>query len=92
MGYANAAAAYGFGYNSLQILQSHLSNKKQRTKINVAYSTYCEISFRVTQASIIDPLLFNIYYVMGFMTITIVIWQVMPMIIPFTQVAAIETQ
>ena len=26
-------AAYGFDYNSLQMLQSYLSNRKQRTKI-----------------------------------------------------------
>ena len=32
--------AYGFGYNSLQMLQSYLSNRKQRTKINDAYSKY----------------------------------------------------
>ena len=31
-------AADGFDYNSLQMLQSYLSNRKQTTKINVAYS------------------------------------------------------
>ena len=31
-------APYGFDYNSLKMLQSYLSNKKQRTKINNAYS------------------------------------------------------
>ena len=31
-------AVYGFDYNSLQMLQSYLSNRKQRTKINDAYS------------------------------------------------------
>ena len=40
-------AAYGFNYNSLQILQSYLSNKKSRTKNNAAHSTYCEILFGV---------------------------------------------
>ena len=54
-------AAYGFDYNSLQILQSHLSNKKQRTKINDAYSNYFEILFGVQQGSISGSLLFNIY-------------------------------
>ena len=54
-------AAYGFDYNSLQMLQSYLSNRKQRTKINDAYSKYCEILFGVPQGSILGPLLFNIY-------------------------------
>ena len=54
-------AAYGFDYNSLQILQSHLSNRKQRTKINDAYSNYFEILFGVQQGSISGSLLFNIY-------------------------------
>ena len=53
-------AAYGFDYNSLQMLQSYLSNRKQRTKINDAYSKYCEILFGVPQGSILGPLLFNI--------------------------------
>ena len=54
-------AAYGFECNSLQMLQSYLSHRKQRTKINDAYSKYCEILFRVSQSSILGPLLFNIY-------------------------------
>ena len=54
-------AAYDFDYNSLQMLQSYLSNRKQRTKINNAYSKYCEILFGVPQGSILGPLLFNIY-------------------------------
>ena len=54
-------AAYSFDYNLLQMLQSYLSNRKQRTKINDAYSKYCEILFGVPQGSILRPLLFNIY-------------------------------
>ena len=54
-------ATYGFDYNSLQMLQSYLSNRKQRTKINDAYSKYCQILFGVPQGSILGPLLFNIY-------------------------------
>ena len=45
-------AAYGFDYNSLQMLQSYLSNRKQRTKINDTFSKYCEILFGVPQGSI----------------------------------------
>ena len=54
-------AVYGFDYNSLQMLQSYLSNRKQTTKINDAYSNYCEILFGVPKGSILGPLLFNIY-------------------------------
>ena len=48
-------------YNSLQMLQSYLSSRKQRTKINDAYNKYCEILFEVSQGSILGPLLFNVY-------------------------------
>ena len=53
--------AYGFDCNSLQMLQSYLSNRKQRTKTNDAYSKYCKVLFGVPQGSILGPLLFNIY-------------------------------
>ena len=54
-------AAYGFDCNFLQMLQSYLSNRKQGTKINDAYSKYCEILSGVLQGSILGPRLFNIY-------------------------------
>ena len=53
-------AAYDFDYNSLQMLQSYLSNRKQRTKINDAYSKYCKVLFGVPQGSTLGPLLFHI--------------------------------
>ena len=33
-------AAYGFNYESLTLIQSYLSNRKQRTKVNKTYSTF----------------------------------------------------
>ena len=54
-------AAYGFEYQSLRIMESFLSNRQQRTKINNAFSRYSEILYRVPQGSIVGPLLFNIY-------------------------------
>ena len=53
--------AFGLDYNSLQMSQSYLSNRKQRTKTNDVYSKYCETFFRVPQGSILGPLLLNIY-------------------------------
>ena len=54
-------AAYCFDYQSLRITQSFLSNRKQRTKINNAFSRYSEIIYGVPQGSILGPLLLNIY-------------------------------
>ena len=54
-------AAYGFDYQSLRIMESFLSNRQQRTKINNAFSRYSEIVYGVPQGSILGPLLFNVY-------------------------------
>ena len=54
-------AAYGFDYDSLVFIQSYLSERQQRTKVNNAYSTYSDILYGVPQGSILGPLLFNIY-------------------------------
>ena len=42
-------------------MYSYLKNRKQRTKINSAYSCWEEIIFGVPQGSILGPLLFNIF-------------------------------
>ena len=42
-------------------MQSYLSNRKQRTKINTAYSSWEEILFGVPKGSILRPLLFTIF-------------------------------
>ena len=36
-------AAYGFDYESLKWLQSYLSNRQQRTKVNNTYSIFSDI-------------------------------------------------
>ena len=42
-------------------MQSYLSERKQRTKINQAYSSWKEIPFGVPQESILGPTLFDIF-------------------------------
>ena len=56
-------AAYGFDYEFSTLIQSYLSNRKQRTKVNNTYvsSTFSDITIGVSQGSILGPLLFNIY-------------------------------
>ena len=49
--------AYGFSLRALRLVNSYLSNRKQRTKINESFSSWEEILFGVRQG----PLLFNIF-------------------------------
>ena len=53
--------AYGFSLPTLRLMQSYLSNKKQRTEINSEFSSWEEILFGVPQGSILGSLLCNIF-------------------------------
>ena len=53
--------AYGFSLSAARLMQSCLSNRKQKTKINTAYSSWEEILFGVPQGSTSGLLLFNIF-------------------------------
>ena len=53
--------AYGFDKVSLKLIQSYLSQRWHRTKINTSFSTWKELLTGVPQGSILGPLLFNIY-------------------------------
>ena len=53
--------AYEFSLSAERLMQSYLSNKKQRTKGNTAYSLWEEILFGVPQDFILGSLLFKLF-------------------------------
>ena len=53
--------AYGFSLESLKSIQSYLSNKIQRVKINSSFSEYSNVKSGVPQGSISGPFFFNIF-------------------------------
>ena len=50
--------AYGFSLSALKLMQSYLSERKQRTKVNQAYSSWEEIPFGVPQGCTLGPIFF----------------------------------
>ena len=53
--------AQGVDIPSLKLLHSYLTKRKQRVILNGTHSSWSEILFGVPQASILEPLLFNIF-------------------------------
>ena len=53
--------AYGFSIDSLKLVNSYLTEHKQRVKINDQFSSWLDIVVGVPQRSILGPLLFNIF-------------------------------
>ena len=48
--------AYGFDYSALALLNSYLSERKERIKIGITFSKWVEIILGVLQGSILGPL------------------------------------
>ena len=54
-------AAYDFDTNALKLIHNHLSNRKQRIKVNSGYSIWKGIFYVAPQGSIRAHLFFNIH-------------------------------
>ena len=52
---------YGFNKSSLTMINSYISNRYKRIKINVTFISWKELLLGVRQGSVLGPLLFNIY-------------------------------
>ena len=79
-------AAYGLDNKSLRFIYSYLSGRKQRTKINNAYSPYSDILYGVPKVRYWGPSSSTLIFVTCFFKIWNVISQVMQMIIHHTHV------
>ena len=52
---------HGIGIDSLKLIYSYLTDKKQRVKIGTSFSTWKSLSNGVTQGSVLGPLLFTLF-------------------------------
>ena len=53
--------AYGFDKNSLVIMRNYLSNHWQRAKINTTFSFWSALLKGISQGSVLEQILFNIF-------------------------------
>jgi hypothetical protein len=54
-------SAYGMSTDSVSLLESYISNRKQQIKINSILSSWADIQNGVSQGSILIALLFNVF-------------------------------
>ena len=54
-------SAYGSDESAIALIAIHLSNRCQRVKSGSSFSPYLEILRSVPQASIVGPILFNLF-------------------------------
>ena len=80
----------GLSLPALKLITDYLQNGKQRTKIGSIYSYLKYIISGVPQASILGPLLFNIFYVTFFLKMKIIILEITLIIPPDTLLVALQ--
>ena len=54
-------SAYGMSTDSVSLLESYISNRKQQIKISSILSSWADIQKGVSQGSILKALLFNVF-------------------------------
>ena len=53
--------AYGFSLPALRLIHDLLSHRKQRSRVTNSYSEWLAVMLGVTQRSVLEPLLLNIF-------------------------------